>query len=135
MTQHGGCYCGELRYELTADPVLKGQCHCRECQHIAGGAPQYYMAIPQHGLRYTQGGPKAFRRTDLDDPVSREFCATCGTHILTRRADFDGVILKVGTLDTPATFKAPSIAIFVKDAQAFHHIPEGLPQFDGLPNF
>jgi hypothetical protein len=43
------------------------------------------------------------------------------------------VILKVGTLDDPALFGAPQMAIFTIDKQAFHQIPEGLPSFERLP--
>ncbi|MEP2534360.1 GFA family protein [Shimia sp.] len=114
---------------------MKGQCHCRQCQHIAGGAPQYYMVFKTEDFRFTAGTVKTFERQDIDDPVSRAFCETCGTHISTRRPDFDGVILKVGTLDDPACFQAPRIAIFTKEAQPFHHIPTDLARFEGLPDF
>jgi hypothetical protein len=42
-------------------------------------------------------------------------------------------ILKVGTLDEPALFGSPQMAIFTIDKQAFHQIPEGLPSFERLP--
>jgi len=34
----GGCACGAIRYELTADPMIVHACHCRDCQRITGGA-------------------------------------------------------------------------------------------------
>jgi hypothetical protein len=43
------------------------------------------------------------------------------------------VILKVGTLDDPTQLKAPRVAIFIKDMPPFHIIPEGMPEFEGLP--
>ncbi|MEO9895270.1 MAG: GFA family protein [Paracoccaceae bacterium] len=134
MRQTGGCYCGELKYEITGAPLMKGQCHCRECQYIAGGGPQYYMAIRSVDFQLISGSPKAFQRRDLANAVTREFCENCGTHIVTRRSDFEGVLLKVGTLDHPAEFRAPRIAIFTKDAQPFHHIPTELTCFEGLPD-
>lgn len=133
MTHTGGCYCGELTYEVTETPLMKGQCHCRECQYIAGGGPQYFTALPTDGFRYTSGAPKSFQRDDLRDPVTREFCAKCGTHIVTRRSDFDGVILKIGTLDDVSLFDAPRVAIYTKDILPFHHIPEGCAEFSGAP--
>jgi hypothetical protein len=42
------------------------------------------------------------------------------------------MVLKVGTLDDPTIF-TPSVAIFTKDSQSFHHIPDGVTGFEGLP--
>jgi hypothetical protein len=39
MKPEGGCYCGAVRYVAEGDPVMRAQCHCRECQYITGGAP------------------------------------------------------------------------------------------------
>jgi hypothetical protein len=59
--------------------------------------------------------------------------ARCGTHLTTRRSGLPAAILKVGTLDDPALFGTPQMAIFTIDKQAFHQIPEGLPSFERLP--
>ncbi len=104
MKLEGGCYCGKLRYVAEGEPTLKAQCHCRECQYISGGSPNMFMLMPSDGFRYTKGTPKQFTRTDLERAVTREFCAECGTHVLTRRPGLPPVILKVGTLDDPGLF-------------------------------
>lgn len=133
MSMTGGCYCGAIRYDSTGAPVMKSQCHCRECQYISGGGPNYFMILPQEGFSYTAGTPNSFTRPDLDAPVTREFCPNCGTHILTRRPGLDMVILKVGTLDNPADYGGPDSAIHTLDMQPFHVIPEGLPSFEKRP--
>lgn len=130
----GGCYCGEIRFEVTGKPVMKGQCHCRECQYIAGGGPNFFFVVPEDGFAITQGEPKAFARADLENARTRHFCPTCGTHLTTRRAEGGIVIVKVGTLDDPAgDFRDSAVAIFMKDAQPFHVVAEGKPCFDALP--
>lgn len=126
----GGCYCGALRYDISMDAVFKGQCHCRACQHVSGGGPNYFMVIPEAGFTYTSGTPKTFARTDLEKPVTREFCAECGTHILTRRQRFPMAIVKVGTLDDPAAFGGPESAIYLQDKQPFHLVPGDIPCFE-----
>ncbi|MCA0319256.1 MAG: GFA family protein [Proteobacteria bacterium] len=133
MKLEGGCYCGGLRYRAEGKPVLRAQCHCRACQHISGGAPNMFMLMPPDGFSYTAGTPKTFTRKDLDNPVTREFCAECGTHVATRRPGLPMVILKAGTLDDPAAYGMPQMAIFTAEMQPFHCIPEGLPRFEGLP--
>lgn len=133
MQIEGGCYCGEVRYRVEGEPLFKGQCHCRECQYISGGSPNMVMGMPQAGFVYTKGSAKAFRRTDLANPVTREFCPECGTHLLSRAPGLPAVLLKVGTFDDPSLFGAPQMAIFTIDKQAFHHVPEGLPTFERTP--
>ncbi len=133
MTFSGGCYCGNLRYQANGAPRIKAQCHCRECQYISGGGPNYFILMPGDGFSYAQGTPKSFTRSDLENPVTREFCADCGTHILTRRNDITDVVLKVGTLDTPEVFESAMMAIFTVDQQPFHTLPEGIPVFERMP--
>jgi hypothetical protein len=133
MKLEGGCYCGELRYQSEGKPMLKAQCHCRECQYISGGAPNIFVAMPIDGFSYTKGTPKKFSRTDLEHPVTREFCAECGTHITTLPLGLPAVVLKVGTLDDPKQFGTPQIAIYTVDKQPFHQVPEGMPMFERMP--
>jgi hypothetical protein len=133
MKLEGGCYCGGVRYIAEGEPMLKAQCHCRECQYISGGAPNLFMLMPSDGFSYTKGVPKQFTRSDLEGAVTREFCAECGTHLTTRRPGLAAVVLKIGTLDHPGQFGNPKMAIFTIDKQPFHHIPEGMPTFERLP--
>ena len=126
-----GCYCGQIRYEASGEPMMKAQCHCRECQYITGGLPNVFMAMPASEFRITQGQSKSFSRTDLEAPVTREFCPNCGTHLLTRAPALpEAVIIKVGTMDDPSVYEMPQLAIFTCDKQVFHTIPEGVPSFE-----
>lgn len=133
MKLDGGCYCGAVRYVAEGEPTLRAQCHCRECQYVTGGGPNYFMMMPTEGFRYTKGSPKSFTRSDLDRPVTREFCAECGTHLATRPPSMPLLVLKVGTLDDPTLFEGPQVAIYAVDKQPFHMVAEGLPTFERLP--
>jgi hypothetical protein len=133
MKLEGGCYCGKVRYVAEGKPTLKAQCYCRECQYISGGAPNLFMLMPPEGFRYTAGTPKQFSRNDLESAVTREFCAECGTHLITRRPGQPAIILKIGTLDDPGLFGQPRMAIYTIDKQPFHQIPDGMPAFERLP--
>jgi hypothetical protein len=91
------------------------------------------IAVPADGFQFTKGTPSEFARRDLENPVTRFFCPTCGTaigNLSPSRAN--AMILKVGTLDDPSIFKS-EIAIFTIDKQTFHHIPEDIPQFERRP--
>jgi hypothetical protein len=134
MTLEGGCYCRSVRYRAEGEPVFKGQCHCRECQYISGGHPNVVMGMPEAGFTYTKGSARPYRRSDLERPVTREFCPECGTHLLSRAPGLPGtVLIKVGTLDDPKAFGKPQMVIFTIDKQGFHHVPEGVPTFERVP--
>ena len=133
MKLEGGCYCGAVRYAAEGEPMMKAQCHCRECQYITGGSPNTFVVMPIAGFKYTKTAPKQFKRTDLERAVTREFCAECGTHVVTRPLGLPGVVVKVGTLDDPSQFGTPQMAIYTIDKQAFHEIPAGMATFERLP--
>lgn len=130
----GGCYCGAVRYRITGPVSVKAQCHCRPCQYVSGGGPNYFLIVAADDFAYDEGTPGAFARTDLDTPVTREFCQTCGTQLITRLPDGARVVIKVGTLDDPAgDYGGPKLAIYTRDMQPFHVIAEGIPAFTELP--
>ena len=133
MQLEGGCYCGAVRYRVEGDPVMKAQCVCRECTHMTGGGPNVFIAMPPDGFTYTKGAPARFTRPDLPNPVTREFCGTCGAPLTTRAPGFPAVIVKVGSLDDPSQYGEPDMTIFTCDQQAYHYLPPGKPAFDKLP--
>jgi len=132
MTFEGGCYCGQVRDVAEGDRGSRRNAIAASA-YISGGAPNLFMPMPPKGFRYVRGAPKTFTRSDLDQPVTREFCDNCGTHLTTRRTDVPFVILKIGTLDDPSLYGAPQMAIYICDKQPFHTIPEGAPTFERMP--
>ncbi len=133
MEIEGGCYCGAVRYRAEGEPLFRGQCHCRECQYISGGSPNVTLGMPIAGFQYTKGAAQAFARSDLDKPVTREFCGACGTHLVSRPPGLPAALLKVGTLDDPSVFGGPQVAIYLCDKQSFHQVPEGIATFERMP--
>ena len=134
MEIEGGCYCGAVRYQADDQAIFKGECFCRECQYIAGGAANLVLGVPAASFSYTKGEAKGFQRDDIENAVTREFCPKCGTHVAARSpAMAAAVMIKVGTLDEPAVFGGPQMAIFTCDKQPFHQPTDGIPTFEQMP--
>jgi len=134
MKLEGGCYCGAVRYSAEGEALFKGQCFCRECQYGSGGDSNLVIGMPGDGFAWAKGKPKAFQRSDLESPVIREFCAECGTQLVSRPPALAGaVLIKVGTLDDRSAFPGPDMAIYTCDAQPYHRIPEGVATFEKTP--
>ncbi len=133
MRLEGGCYCKNVRYSVEGEPVMRAQCHCRECQYIAGGSPALILGMPASGFQIEKGETKAFTRTDIENAVTREFCADCGTHLLSRVPNLPLALIKVGSLDDPKAFGGPDTVLYTCDIQPFHILPDGVPAHDRLP--
>jgi hypothetical protein len=41
----GGCVCGAIRYECTAEPLMMGNCHCRDSQRVSGESLPYLFHV------------------------------------------------------------------------------------------
>lgn len=135
MSFEGGCYCGAVRYKSDGDIAMRVQCHCRECQYLSGGGANFVAGVPEGGYHYTKGQPKIYRRSDLPNPVTREFCGNCGTPLTSRTSAVPGVVLvKVGSMDRPADFAKPDFVVFTCDQQPYHHVPDGVPAFAKMPS-
>ncbi|EAQ01654.1 hypothetical protein OB2597_14461 [Pseudooceanicola batsensis HTCC2597] len=116
---------------MTGKTFYNAQCHCRECQYISGGGPNFFMMCKAEDYRITRGAPRAFTRPDLDRAVTRHFCPTCGTHLNTKPRP-GLMVIKVGTLDDMSNYPGPETAIYMCDTQPFHVLAEGVTQHDRL---
>ena len=47
------CYCGAVRYEVSADPVDAKICHCLACQKLHGAPMQWAAIFHKHHVRFT----------------------------------------------------------------------------------
>ena len=51
----GGCVCGAIRYECTAEPIMTFKCHCHDCQRVTGGGFVAGLLVPASAFRLTKG--------------------------------------------------------------------------------
>ena len=91
MTLTGGCQCGAVRYEVSAEPLEVYVCHCRECRRQSASAFGISVIVPAEAFMLTQGNLRSWSRpTDSGRVLECMFCADCGTrirHASARRGD------------------------------------------------
>ena len=132
----GGCVCGAVRYEVTAAPLLTFKCHCRDCQHVTGGAFLPGLLVPTTAFRLIKGELKYhFTPSLAGGGHKRGFCAECGSRIT--GGEFDqrpgsSIGITAGSLDDSSWFR-PQMDFFTCDAQSWEQLDPSIPKFDQYP--
>jgi hypothetical protein len=129
----GGCRCGAVRYECSAEPMFPGNCYCRQCQKASGSGHVSAFAVPQEALAIT-GEVKYFdHRADSGNTASNGFCPECGAAVVGKSSGMPGLVaIKAASLDDPSWFK-PGMNIFTASAQPWDSMDPNLPEFEGMP--
>jgi len=100
MKRQGGCLCGQVRYEVSGDPLAVVLCHCINCQKQSGSTFSFNI-IGQSDQISLQGNVSTYvDENDSGDPVNRNFCGNCGSPIYSEILTQGKLIaVKIGTLD------------------------------------
>jgi len=133
-TLTGGCLCGRVRYEVTAEPAFSCLCHCRSCQRYTGSAFETVIAFPSEAVNVT-GELKTFDDVgDSGQPVHRRFCPNCGSGVIAECDVLPGLIIVLaGGLDDPAAFK-PTMDVYWSRAHPWFHNGSARQQFPMMPD-
>lgn len=127
----GGCRCGAVRYECTADFIAMSFCYCRDCQRLSGSAFGSFVLIPPGSMRLKQGQPRRYAaKTDSGRLMTREFCAECGSPLFAWTENIFAVT--AASFDESSALQ-PSIAIWLDSAQPWAPIPLDLLRFSRNP--
>jgi hypothetical protein len=133
MAFQGGCACGAVRYEVSADPMVVMDCHCRDCQRSSGGACTTAVVVSKGTFQLTKGTPRKFTSPgDSGQPVHRHFCGDCGSPLFSEPEISPIYGIKAGSLDDPSWLKMNG-ALYTSAAQPWAHIDPTLMQFEKMP--
>ena len=129
----GGCACGAIRYECSAEPATSLNCHCRDCQRGSGSAYASLLSVPVAAFTLTKGDPKFYRVTaDSHYPVDRGFCPDCGSPVflkVQRMWDLGFAYLLAASLDDPSWVR-PAADVWTSSAQPWDAMNPTLPKFE-----
>ena len=129
MAMTGGCLCGAVRYEVSAEPIYGALCYCDDCRRLTSSHSALTF-VPKKALQITGTLSQYTRASDSGNAVTRFFCPVCGAGIYSQGTLRGVAILKAGTLDDSTAFK-PEAAVFTsraphwdKPATDLQHFPE-----------
>lgn len=124
-TLDGGCFCGEIRYRISGDPVLQLYCFCTDCLAITGTDGYAGYMVKNEDFSLVKGTPKTHDKLSKEGrTVRRHFCGTCGTN-LWGQTELGLVSVAAGTLDDPSEFQ-PTKKAFAHDAPDWARVPGSL---------
>ncbi len=129
----GGCLCGAVRYEASAEPEFMGNCYCADCRKASGSGFIPFMSFRAGAVRFSGDCATFKSKSASGGDAARNFCPVCGGLVFGGEVGKDdSFTIYAGSLDDPTLFR-PAIAIFVRDRPAWAILPPDLTAFDALP--
>ena len=124
MLHAGGCRCGAVRFEASAEPHHVSYCHCGDCRRASGAPVSAFVGFMIGEVSFTGKALKMFE----NGQVTRSFCGTCGSPIayVDERLE-DRIYFLLGAMDMPADF-VPTLHAYVSEQLPFLHIQDDLPR-------
>lgn len=129
----GGCACGSIRYEMSAEPLVMADCQCRDCQRKSGTGHGSYLVFPRASVTVTGDATHWDLVADSGNVKTRAFCPRCGSPVYMIFAANPGVFaVHAASLDDPGRYK-PQLVTYRVRGHAWDHIDTTLPGFDRMP--
>ena len=129
ILRDGGCRCGQVRFRISAPPILTAACHCKGCQRMTGSAFSLSGAIPSQGFSITLGEPVI---GGLHGAARHYFCAHCMSWLFTRAEAMDWFVnIRPTMLDDPNRFE-PFIETWTREKLPWATTP-AIRSFEEFP--
>ena len=128
----GGCLCGDIRYRLTAEPIVSRICWCRDCQRLSSNGTVNAI-FPSTALEISGRPSEYVSAADSGNHVRRRFCPRCGSHLFADSTGRAGLtVVRLGTLDDPSSI-TPAANIWSSSAPAWACLDPALAKVDKQP--
>ena len=135
ISNQGQCLCGEVRWELTAEPYKACHCYCKMCRKAHGSEFATYWFVTLDQFRW-RSGTESIVTYSSSHMLDRHFCGTCGSVVpyggvsTNGEANEDYYVIVAGPHD-----QGPSAQynIFVSHKAPWTVITNGLPNHDDYP--
>lgn len=123
---YGGCFCGNLRFEVAGPETYCCFCHCESCRKASGGAYVPWATFAKQAFRLTSG---TLMLHESSPGVTRGHCPRCGTSVTYEHEGRPGQIdITLACFDDASGFR-PRAHIWVGDKPAWISLDDGLPRY------
>jgi hypothetical protein len=129
MTTHRGtCFCGAVAIETDGEPEGMGYCHCSSCRSWSAAPVNAFTLWKPRNVRVTKGAEFVgrFSKTDLS---LRQYCKSCGGHLMTEHPPLGLVDVYAATI--PTLKFVPGV--HVNYSETVLPIKDGLPKLKDFP--
>lgn len=129
QTTQGGCTCGQLRYQVSSEPLIVHGCHCRGCQQNSGSGFAINALYEADRVTLLSGEVEEIMvptPSGTGQDIAR--CANCKVAVWSNY-NMGGALrklvrfIRVGTLDNPDQFP-PDIHIYTDSKQPWIILPK-----------
>jgi hypothetical protein len=130
----GGCRCGQVRFRVSAPPLLTMVCHCKGCQRMTSSAFSLSAAIPSEGFEVTEGEPVI---GGLHGPTRHYFCPHCMSWLFTRAEGVDWFVNLRPTVLDEARWSTPFVETFTSTKLPWVQTPavRSYPEFPAFEEY
>lgn len=131
----GACQCGQVTYQLKAEPKMVLACHCKECQKLSTGPFSVTAIVGSNDIEFQGELNEWGRLADSGNRNHAAFCSGCGNRVYHYNPDDQSTIklkLKPVGLMHDEIFQ-PTAHVWVSEKVSWVDIPQGVKVFDKQP--
>lgn len=127
----GGCFCGEVTYQVNGVLRDARSCHCSLCRRAFGAQASAYALVDHQDFVWLSG-PELLSSYVGKHGFGLQFCSKCGSTLCgIYEGNIHGVTL--GCINGDPGIEL-SRHIYVGSKASWETIPEGVPQYqEGVP--
>ncbi len=129
FTRDGGCRCGQVRFRISAPPLITMACHCTGCQKMTASAFSLSVLTPAAGFAVIEGEPVI---GGLHGATRHFFCPHCKSWMFTRPAGAEHLVnVRTTLLDDPSGLE-PYMETMTAEKLPWATTP-AVESFEGFP--
>ncbi|MGK6312538.1 GFA family protein [Neorhizobium sp. DT-125] len=132
LPMEGGCRCGQVRFRITAQPILTMACHCTGCQKMSASAFSLSAVIPSQGFKTITGEPVIGGLHGAD--AHHYHCPRCKSWMFTRPEGMDWFVNIRPTMLDDASWFVPFIETYASEKLPWAATP-AVHSYEKFPPF